>query len=116
MVQPVSLIAVSCDEQRRPIGWFLHLPRKLISSGLALLVRQRQHSSPEIDSIRQDLCSSDSLVSGPLSTTSAWLAKVATSPGYETLNYQHIICVYIPDVYDRNAVLKVSGMFPPSSH
>ncbi|KAF5354856.1 hypothetical protein D9756_005447 [Leucocoprinus leucothites] len=48
-----------------------------------------------------------SLVSGPLSSTAAWLAKVATSPEHETPNYQHIICVYIPDVFDRDSVLEV---------
>ncbi|KAL9712034.1 hypothetical protein Ac2012v2_005110 [Leucoagaricus gongylophorus] len=49
----------------------------------------------------------NSLVSGPLSTTPAWLAKVATSPNYELHNFRHLICVYIPDVYDRNTVLEV---------
>ena len=116
MVQPVSLIVVSYGEQRALIGWFLHLLRKSMLSGRALPVRQREHSSPIVDSICQDLCSSDSLVSGPLSTTPAWLAKVATSPNYELHNFRHLICVYIPDVYDRNTVLEVSVMFPSSSH
>ena len=48
-----------------------------------------------------------SLVSGPLRSTSAHLAKVATSPGQETANYQHLICVYIPDVYNKASVTEV---------
>ncbi|TFK20777.1 hypothetical protein FA15DRAFT_646552 [Coprinopsis marcescibilis] len=48
-----------------------------------------------------------SLVSGPLSSTCAYSAKVATSPGEQTPNYQHVICVYIPDVYDKPKVLEV---------
>jgi hypothetical protein len=48
-----------------------------------------------------------SLVSGPLFSTSADVAKVATSPGQETANYQHLICVYIPDVYDKASVTEV---------
>jgi hypothetical protein len=49
----------------------------------------------------------DGLVSGPLSQTNAYLAKVATSPESENPNYQHLICVYIPDVYDKGAVMEV---------
>lgn len=48
-----------------------------------------------------------SLVSGPLAETSAFQAKVATSPQEENPNYQHVICVYMPDVYDKDAVTKV---------
>ncbi|KAF9501436.1 hypothetical protein BDN71DRAFT_1439015 [Pleurotus eryngii] len=48
-----------------------------------------------------------SLVSGPLAQTSAFQAKVATSPQEENPNYQHVICVYMPDVYDKDAVTKV---------
>ncbi|KAI0365582.1 hypothetical protein BV20DRAFT_972971 [Pilatotrama ljubarskyi] len=48
-----------------------------------------------------------SLVSGPLSATSAYLAKVATSPQNETPNYTHVLCVYVPDVYDRASVTEV---------
>lgn len=47
---------------------------------------------------------------GPLSTTVAHLAKVATSPVFETPNYRHVICIYVPNVYDRNAIVEVSGM------
>lgn len=49
----------------------------------------------------------NSLVSGPLSSTAASTAKVATSPQHETPGYQHVICVYIPDVYDRDSVVEV---------
>ena len=50
---------------------------------------------------------SDSLVSGPLSSTSAFLAKVATSPQNDTANYSHLICVYMPDAYDQASVTEV---------
>ncbi|RDX49251.1 hypothetical protein OH76DRAFT_541862 [Lentinus brumalis] len=49
----------------------------------------------------------NSLVSGPLSATSAFLAKVATSPQNDTSNYSHLICVYMPDVYDQDKVTEV---------
>ncbi|KAI0359670.1 hypothetical protein OH77DRAFT_1518051 [Trametes cingulata] len=49
----------------------------------------------------------NSLVSGPLSITSAYLAAVATSPQNETPNYSHVLCVYIPDVYDQDSVTEV---------
>ncbi|KDQ55089.1 hypothetical protein JAAARDRAFT_37612 [Jaapia argillacea MUCL 33604] len=48
-----------------------------------------------------------SLISGPLASTSAFSAKVSTSPEAETPNYQHIICLYMPDVYDKPAVTEV---------
>ncbi|KAI8973993.1 hypothetical protein BD414DRAFT_498803 [Trametes punicea] len=48
-----------------------------------------------------------SLVTGPLSSTSAYAAKVATSPENETPNYNHVLCVYMPDVYDRASVAEV---------
>ncbi|KIK90766.1 hypothetical protein PAXRUDRAFT_831416 [Paxillus rubicundulus Ve08.2h10] len=50
---------------------------------------------------------SSSLVSGPLSFTSAFCAKVSTSPQNEVPGYQHVICVYIPDVYDKESVTEV---------
>ncbi|KAI0767028.1 hypothetical protein C8Q74DRAFT_1277627 [Fomes fomentarius] len=49
----------------------------------------------------------NSLVSGPLSSTSAFLAKVATSPQNDTPNYSHLICIYVPDVYDQAGVTEV---------
>ena len=52
-----------------------------------------------------------SLVSGPLSSTSAFLAKVSTSPEQETANVQHLICVYLPDVYDKASVTEVPSLF-----
>ncbi|KAI0079298.1 hypothetical protein K474DRAFT_1592248 [Panus rudis PR-1116 ss-1] len=48
-----------------------------------------------------------SLVEGPLASTKAYLAKVATSPKNDTPNYQHVICIYLPDVYDKDSVLEV---------
>lgn len=48
-----------------------------------------------------------SLVSGPLAATPAYRAKVATSPRSETPNHQHVICLYMPDVYDEQAVKEV---------
>lgn len=48
-----------------------------------------------------------SLVSGPLAATSAFSAKVATSPEEESSNYQHLICIYMPNVYERNSVTEV---------
>lgn len=48
-----------------------------------------------------------SLISGALASTCAFLAKVATSPANETPHHQHVICLYIPDVYDKDAVTNV---------
>ncbi|KAJ7106049.1 hypothetical protein C8R43DRAFT_1045968 [Mycena crocata] len=48
-----------------------------------------------------------SLVSGPLAETSAYLAKVATSPADGSSSSQHLICIYMPDVYDKPAVTEV---------
>lgn len=48
-----------------------------------------------------------SLVSGPLASTCAYLTKVASSPADETPHHQHVICLYIPDVYDKDAVTDV---------
>lgn len=48
-----------------------------------------------------------SLVSGPLASTCAYLTKVATSPANGTPHHQHVICIYIPDVYDKDAVTDV---------
>ncbi|KAI6116072.1 hypothetical protein F5141DRAFT_1266595 [Pisolithus sp. B1] len=48
-----------------------------------------------------------SLSSGPLASTVASAAKVATSPEHETPGYQHVICIYVPDVYDRDNVVEV---------
>ncbi|KAI1785214.1 hypothetical protein LXA43DRAFT_150477 [Ganoderma leucocontextum] len=48
-----------------------------------------------------------SIVSGPLSTTSVFLAKVATSPQDDTPNYSHLICVYMPDAYDQSSAAEV---------
>ncbi len=56
-----------------------------------------------------ELIQTDSIISGPLSTTSVFLAKVATSPQNDTPNYSHLICVYMPDVYDQDSVTEVRG-------
>jgi hypothetical protein len=64
-----------------------------------------------------NLCNAiDSLVSGPLSETSAFLAKVSTSPTQDTPNYQHVICLYIPNVYDKDEVLKVKVTLSDGLH
>ncbi|CDO70538.1 hypothetical protein BN946_scf184573.g6 [Trametes cinnabarina] len=49
----------------------------------------------------------NSLVSGPLSSTSAYAAKVATSPQNDTPHYNHLLCVYMPDIYDQDSVTAV---------
>ena len=36
---------------------------------------------------------------------------MATSPEQETANYQHLICVYLPDVYDKASVTEVPLLF-----
>jgi len=48
-----------------------------------------------------------SLVEGPLAPTCAYLAKVSTCPREETPNYQHVMCLYMPDVYNRDQVTEV---------
>ena len=73
-------------------------------------------SSIACSSCFPDICSNltvkaASLVSGPLHSTPAYLAKVATTPGQEIANYQHVICVYIPDVYDKASVTEVPLLF-----
>ncbi|QRV98175.1 hypothetical protein RhiJN_26194 [Ceratobasidium sp. AG-Ba] len=47
------------------------------------------------------------LVEGPLSETSAFCAKVATTPSSAEPNYRHVVCLYLPDLYDKDAVTKV---------
>ena len=49
----------------------------------------------------------DSLVSGPLAQTSAFLSKVSTTPKPSGQHYQHVICVYLPNVFDKGEVTKV---------
>jgi len=49
----------------------------------------------------------NSLVSGPLAQTSAFLAKVSTTPKSPGPSYQHVICVYLPNVFDKDEVTKV---------
>ena len=67
----------------------------------------------QVNTVYQDICFptygylTASLVSGPLHSTSAFLAKVSTSSGDENSRGQHIICVYLPDVYDKAKVAEV---------
>ncbi|KAN0081239.1 protein of unknown function (DUF1917) domain containing protein [Tylopilus felleus] len=58
--------------------------------------------SDKVDVIWSKIASS--LASGPLSSTSAFCAKVATSPENADAGHQHLICVYMPDVYDKEDV------------
>ena len=68
-------------------------------------------SSLERD-LYDDLCGFlASLVSGPLSETPAFCAKVATCPQSEVPHYQHVICLYMPNVYDKEAVTEVCVLF-----
>jgi len=63
-------------------------------------------SSEKVDRIWFNLATS--LVSGPLASTAAYLAKVATSPEDESSgSQQRLICVYLPNVYDKAAVTEV---------
>ncbi|KAG6841374.1 hypothetical protein C0991_011714 [Blastosporella zonata] len=60
-------------------------------------------SADKVDTIWSSIAKS--LVSGPLATTFAHLAKVATSPeSQDSSNHQHLLCVYIPNVYDKDKV------------
>lgn len=49
----------------------------------------------------------ESLIEGPLADTVAQVTKVSTSPSGDVPNYQHVICLYIPDVYNKEEVLEV---------
>ena len=88
-------------------GWYLHQRTKSIPYGQELRVGW---SHPGIMSELSDSSLPQaSLVSGPLNPTTAFLAKVSTSsesdnPGVQ----QHLICVYISDVYDKPSVTEVS--------
>ncbi|KDR75704.1 hypothetical protein GALMADRAFT_248343 [Galerina marginata CBS 339.88] len=62
-------------------------------------------SAEKVDQIWSGIASS--LVSGPLHDTSAYLAKVSTSSQDENPNAQHLICIYLPDVYDKAKVAEV---------
>ncbi|KAJ7668621.1 hypothetical protein DFH06DRAFT_1182083 [Mycena polygramma] len=57
-----------------------------------------------VDAIWSSLATS--IVSGPLAATCAFAVKVATSPADGNAS-QHLICVYMPDVYDKDAVTEV---------
>ncbi|KZT51985.1 hypothetical protein CALCODRAFT_459752 [Calocera cornea HHB12733] len=47
-----------------------------------------------------------SLVEGDLARTPAWLAKVSTSKATDE-RAQHLICLYLPDLYDKAAATEV---------
>jgi hypothetical protein len=55
-----------------------------------------------------------SLVSGSLASTPAYSAKVSTCPQDGSPATQHLICLYIPDVYDKDAVTEVNLL--PKTH
>ncbi|PBK74189.1 hypothetical protein ARMSODRAFT_951781 [Armillaria solidipes] len=62
-------------------------------------------SSEKVDSIWSSVARS--LVDGPLSKTLAYCTKVATCPADEKPNYQHVLCIYMPNVYDKDVVTEV---------
>ncbi|KAK0195743.1 translation initiation factor eIF 4e-like domain-containing protein [Armillaria mellea] len=62
-------------------------------------------SSEKVDSIWSSVARS--LVDGPLSQTAAFCAKVATCPADEKPNYQHVLCIYMPNAYHKDAVTEV---------
>ncbi|KAK0486138.1 hypothetical protein IW261DRAFT_1453897 [Armillaria novae-zelandiae] len=62
-------------------------------------------SSEKVDSIWSNVARS--LVDGPLSKTAADCTKVATCPADEKPGYQHVLCIYMPNVYDKDAVTEV---------
>ncbi|PBK82875.1 hypothetical protein ARMGADRAFT_689066 [Armillaria gallica] len=62
-------------------------------------------SSEKVDSIWSSVARS--LVDGPLSKTAAFCTKVATCPADEKPNYQHVLCIYMPNAYDKDAVTEV---------
>jgi len=85
-------------------GWYSRRQTRLIPFGRASRVSITSHSwGQEPKSIFPILAS---LVSGALHSTSAHLAKVSTSSESEN-QQQHLICVYIPDVYDIPALSQV---------
>ncbi|THH06930.1 hypothetical protein EW146_g9468 [Bondarzewia mesenterica] len=61
--------------------------------------------SDKIDTIWSTVATS--LVSGPLSATSASLATVATCPQIETPDYEHLLFICLPNVYDKDAATEV---------
>ncbi|KAG9095645.1 hypothetical protein FS749_010033 [Ceratobasidium sp. UAMH 11750] len=47
------------------------------------------------------------LMTGALSKTSAYCAKVATTPSTVEPNHRYLICLYLPNLYDKDAVTEV---------
>ena len=62
-------------------------------------------SADRVDALWTRLATS--LVSGALAETAARAAKVATARPGAGENGQHVLCVYLPDVYDLDAVRDV---------
>ncbi|KAF9643115.1 hypothetical protein BDM02DRAFT_3104866 [Thelephora ganbajun] len=62
-------------------------------------------SPDKVDAIWNRLA--HSLVSGPLAQTSAFLSKVSTTPKSPGQHYQHVMCVYLPNIFDKDEVKKV---------
>ncbi|KAF9071650.1 hypothetical protein BDP27DRAFT_1291093 [Rhodocollybia butyracea] len=60
-------------------------------------------SSEKVDMIWKNLA--NSLIEGPLANTKAFCVKVSTFSSEP--NYRHVICLYLPNVYDKNEVTKV---------
>lgn len=58
-------------------------------------------------SIRAFARLSRELVTGALSKTPAFCAKVATTPSDVGLNHRYLICLYLPDLYDKASVTEV---------
>ncbi|KAK0212529.1 translation initiation factor eIF 4e-like domain-containing protein [Desarmillaria ectypa] len=62
-------------------------------------------SSEKVDSIWSSVARF--LVDGPFSKTMAFCTKVATCPADKKPNYQHVLCIYMPNVYNKDAVTEV---------
>ncbi|KAL0571947.1 hypothetical protein V5O48_010019 [Marasmius crinis-equi] len=62
-------------------------------------------SQDKVDMIWSSLAKS--LIEGPLAATDAYTTKVSTSPETDTPNFLHVICLYIPDVYDKESITEV---------
>ncbi|CAE6415258.1 unnamed protein product [Rhizoctonia solani] len=72
---------------------------------LTLLFRlffvQAEHIDGAFSRIARDL------ITGALSKTPAFCLKVATTPGDVLPNHRYLICLYLPDLYDRAAATEV---------
>ncbi|KAF7321526.1 Protein RER1 [Mycena kentingensis (nom. inval.)] len=59
-------------------------------------------TTDKVDMIFNNIATS--LIQGPLSKTDAFCIKVATS---EEGKSQHLVCIYVPDIYDKEALARV---------